>query len=175
MKSNTLLWVVIGGLVLIGGYKLLSRPAVTPAPVASPGTIAGPSSPTPAAITSVLLSEQSDLGQSGTAIFRENAEGNLVVIMTLTGGTFADPQPAHIHLGSCPSPGAIKYALANVVGGKSETVIDTTWAALVAAGEKLAINVHKSSAESKVYTACGDLLLTSAVGTTTGKSTTPGY
>lgn len=160
MKSSYLLWVLLAGLLLAGGYYLMNKPA-TLAPSPSPAAMVSSEAPTMRPVT-VELKQQNDLGQSGTATISENAEGNLVVALALAGGTFTAPQPAHIHFGACPNPGAIKFPLANVEDGQSETVIDVSWADLVKAGESLAINVHKSGAESKIYTACGNLPLTAS-------------
>ncbi|MCR4324312.1 MAG: hypothetical protein NUV69_01345 [Candidatus Curtissbacteria bacterium] len=66
------------------------------------------------------------------------------------------PQPAHIHSGSCPTPGAIVYSLANVVDGESNTVLNTTMEKLKSQ-KPLAINVHKSQQEVNTYVACGNL------------------
>lgn len=107
----------------------------------------------------VNLFEQNDLGQSGTAVLRENEAGQLMVELSMTGGDFSAPQPAHIHLGACPEPAAVEYPLTNVVDGESVTTLDVSWSDLIEADAPMAINVHKSSAESSVYTACGDLPL----------------
>ena len=64
-------------------------------------------------------------------------------------------QPAHIHEGACPVPGAVKYPLTNVAEGKSKTVVDVALADLLKGG--LAINAHKSAAEAGKYVACGAL------------------
>lgn len=166
MKPNYAPWIVIAGLVLVGGYFYMNKPVTTsPSPTtisaspSAPVTSAKPGAKTAMRPITVDLAQQSDLGQSGTATISENADGKLVVSLALAGNTFAAPQPAHIHFGSCPEPSAIKYPLANVESGQSETVVNASWADLVKAREKLAINVHKSGAESKIYTACGNLPL----------------
>lgn len=156
MKSNYFLWLIVAAVVLAGGYYVMNKPAPsTPAPV-----ITQTATPVPAfrPIT-VELKMLNDLGQSGTATFSENASGKLVVMLALAGGTFTAPQPTHIHFGSCPNVGDVKYPLTSVVNGQSVTTLDVSWDDLVKTGEKLALNVHKSGAESKVYTACGNLPL----------------
>lgn len=65
-------------------------------------------------------------------------------------------EPAHIHIGECPNPGAVKYNLTSVVNRTSTTTINATIAQLKAMG-KLVVNVHKSSTEISQYVACGDL------------------
>jgi hypothetical protein len=64
--------------------------------------------------------------------------------------------PAHIHPGSCadlvPQP---KYALENVVEGRSRTEVRATLGDLLAGGQ--ALNLHRSNEEMDVYTACVDL------------------
>src|SRR5688572_746697 len=55
----------------------------------------------------VVLTEQSDLGQTGTATLTEES-GKVKVVLDMKGGTFTAPQPAHIHIGNCPEPGAVK-------------------------------------------------------------------
>ena len=163
MKSNTLLWVVVAGIVLVGGYYMMNKPTTTlyPSPTATPAPVVVQPSGTKSAMRPVTieLDQQSDLGQSGTATLSENAEGKLVVTLALAGGTFTAPQPAHIHFGACPKPGDVKYPLTNVISGQSVTTLAVSWADLVKAGETLAINVHKSGAESKIYTACGNVPL----------------
>ncbi len=102
--------------------------------------------------------EQNDSGQNGTVVLSEE-DGKTKVVINLTaapGASVSASQPAHIHDGSCPTPGAVKYPLTNVVNGKSETIIDTTIDQLKSS-LPLAVNVHKSPTEIAVYTACGDL------------------
>lgn len=103
----------------------------------------------------INLDEQSSSGQSGTATLEE-VDGKVKVTIVLDGTVSASAQPAHIHTGSCPTPGAVLYPLTDVVSGQSETVLDVNMASIQGAGA-LAINVHKSVKESKVYTACGNL------------------
>ncbi len=104
----------------------------------------------------VKLDQQNASGQTGTAELTEE-NGKVMVVFTLTGAP-KTAEPAHIHMGSCPKPGAIAYPLSDVVNGKSETTISATLADLVKK-EPLAINVHQSGTASgiKVYVACGDL------------------
>jgi hypothetical protein len=122
-------------------------------------------------IMTVNLATQGTFGQSGTATLIENAEGKVVVTLAMTGGSFTAPQPAHIHVGSCPKPGAVKYPLTSVEDNKSVTTLDVSMQDIENSTERLAINVHKSAADSSVYTACGDLPV-GAVGTTSVKPAT---
>ena len=95
-----------------------------------------------------------DGDQSGTA--RLIAKGDKTdVSITIKTGAAGVAQPAHIHVGQCPEPGAVKYPLTNVVDGKSTTTLDVKLADLLAGG--LAINVHLSGTEASKYVACGAL------------------
>ncbi len=127
-------------------------PSVVPSssPIASPAVMV-PSTKT------IALSAQNASGQGGTAVLTSTKDGKVSVTLTLKGGKFTGPQPAHIHVGSCPNPGAVKYPLTNVVNGKSVTMLNITMSELLASSDKLAINVHKSPKEISNYTACGDL------------------
>ena len=113
--------------------------------------------PAPSRIATVKLDMQNGSYESGMATLQE-VDGKVVVTLSLTGYPGGVSQPAHIHIGSCPNPGAVKYPLNSVVNGKSTTTIDTTLDALKSMG-KLAINVHKSVAQSGVYYSCGNLNL----------------
>src|SRR3990167_7304334 len=79
----------------------------------------------------VQLKAQNNSKQNGVA--RLKMEGDKVKVeINVSSSTKDVQQPAHIHLGSCTSLGDVKYALNNVVNGKSAT-------------------------EASVYYACGDV------------------
>ncbi len=103
----------------------------------------------------VNLTAQNTSGESGTATFTE-VDGKVKVVLALTGAPKDVEQPAHIHMGSCATPGDVKYALTSPKNGASETMLDVSWAKLVE-GLPLMVNVHKSAAESSIYYACGDI------------------
>lgn len=103
----------------------------------------------------VALVAQNNSSEAGTATIKE-ADGKVVVTLNVTGEPKGAIQPAHIHLGSCPNPGAVKYPLTNVVDGKSETTLNVTMDKL-RSELPLAVNVHRSAAQAKVYVSCGNL------------------
>jgi hypothetical protein len=109
----------------------------------------------------IQLVEQNNSGQSGTASFTLSEDNKtLTVEINLSNGT-SEPQPAHIHAGTCadlnPKP---FYPLNSVVNGKSVTVITEESVAGLDYDlyNQFAINVHKSAAEASVYVACGDIV-----------------
>lgn len=175
MRRNTafivaivLLLVLIGG-ILIANKRVpnyvaninLNQPTAEPTSTPEPSATAIPtSSPIPTGSiqgqTQIQLSEQNNSGQSGTATLSEQ-NGKVVVRLQLSGGNFTEPQPAHIHLGSCPNPGTVLYPLSTVVNGTSTTTLNVSMDQLLAKGDALAINVHKSAADIQTYTACGNL------------------
>ncbi len=106
----------------------------------------------------VVLGEQNDSGEAGVATLSDIGDGTTKVLMVMAAapGATVSAHPAHIHMGSCPKPGAIKYNLNDVVGGKSETVIKATVADIKAV-LPVAINVHESSSRINEYIACGDI------------------
>jgi hypothetical protein len=165
MKSNYLPWIVSLVAVLAAGYFVYSNyfsPTLYVTPTSQIGTDqseSGAAGGTMIAnhLVTFELSTQSGLGQSGIAIFTKGLNDKVEVRLAMEGGTFTEPQPAHIHLGSCPTPGAVKYPLTDVIDGVSVTNLEVTWDEMMASGEKLAINVHKSAQEVSVYTACGDI------------------
>jgi hypothetical protein len=103
----------------------------------------------------VKLSQQNKSKESGTAKLTP-AGDKTKVELSIKGAPKGVSQPAHIHEGSCakldPKP---KYALQNVVDGKSTTEVPVSISELQKGN--LAINVHKSAEEVKVYVACGDI------------------
>lgn len=101
------------------------------------------------------LFEGNASGMSAVAMFE--AEGaKTKVKVRLVGAPRGVAQPAHIHVGACPNVGAVKYALTNLMDGRSETLLDVSIDTLKAE-LPLGLNVHKSTAEPGVYVACGDL------------------
>jgi hypothetical protein len=101
----------------------------------------------------VKLHQQNKSGETGTAKLTPMGDKTKVEL-NMKGAKGS--QPAHFHEGSCakldPKP---KYALQNVVDGKSTTEVPADIKTLTAGN--LAINVHKSAEEVKVYVACGDV------------------
>lgn len=139
-------------LIVVAGIVLS---ACSPTPPTNP-PVPTSDSMEPAGNTWIVpLTAQNDSGQNGTLTMTET-DGKVTAVLALTGGEFTAPQPAHIHTGACPNPGAVKWPLTNVVNNASTTTLDVSLAELRAAGA-LAVNVHKSAQESSVYTACGDL------------------
>jgi hypothetical protein len=102
----------------------------------------------------VQLSAQSGSSEEGTATLTATGDKTKVVV-DISNGT-STPQPAHIHEGSCaklnPQP---KYALQNVVNGKSTSTVPVSLEDLKS--EAYAINVHKSAADLMTYVSCGDI------------------
>lgn len=103
----------------------------------------------------ISLAAQNNSKESGEAMI-EDAGGKAKVTIKLDVTPRETPQPAHIHVGACPNPGAVKYPLTNVVNGNSVTQLEISVDELLK-NLPLAINVHKSAAEAKVYVACGDI------------------
>jgi len=154
--------VVAGGLFFAGcewrtGSVANTTESIPATPIPSPSpTPSGTPLAQPADIT-VRLTVEDNSGQSGTAVVGAASSETVRVVLKLSGGTFTEPQPAHIHLGSCPHPGRVVYPLSNVVGGSSETLLAVSLEKLLATSPELAINVHRSEKDIGAYTACGDL------------------
>lgn len=153
---KTLLALSITGVLLAG----CSTPTPTPTAMEqSTETVGAPTdamgaTTAPAPVTVEVLT-QNRSGQSGTATFEDVNGTQTRVTLTLTGGAFTEAQPAHIHTGTCAKPGDVTYPLTDVVDGSSVTTIDAPMSSLWA-GDQI-VNVHKSAAQSTVYTACGEL------------------
>lgn len=77
-------------------------------------------------------------------------------MVTLGGKKNREMQPVHLHTGICPSPGAIRYILNDMVEGVSQTVLDKNINEVLAE-PPLAINIHKSIKDPTVVVGCGDL------------------
>lgn len=104
----------------------------------------------------VTMKEQNGSKQVGTATIAD-ADGKAKVTVKIVAGMQDAPQPAHIHVGVCPAPGAVAYPLSAVVNGMSETTLAISTTELLSK-LPLAINVHKSKDEASVYTSCGDIV-----------------
>ncbi|HSW89424.1 MAG TPA: hypothetical protein VLH19_00965 [Patescibacteria group bacterium] len=138
--------------LLLSACSSYTTPSVNPTATLNPTA-------TPAAMlppVTVKMSAVKNSGQTGTAKFEDLGYGKVKVTLTMAGKKYVDPQPAHIHVGSCPTPGDVKYPLANVVNGTSVTTVSVNMADLWKGG--LAVNVHKSAAAISTYTACGNLV-----------------
>ncbi len=103
----------------------------------------------------VKLDAQNGSGETGTAVLTPMGSGQTKVVVALSNAP-SQPQPAHIHKGSCaklnPTP---EYALQNVTNGHSQSVVSASLASLKKG--TFAINVHKSEKDLKTYVACGNV------------------
>lgn len=155
MANNYKPWIIglVIILLLIVGVYLLSTRTVVPGQSTQQAPETNQSSPSP--LYQIALSEVNNSGESGMATFKE-ADGKTTVSLEVTGQPTDVTQPAHIHEGSCPNVGEIKFALNSLVNSRSETTIDISLNDLLSQ-LPLAINVHKSGAELSSYVACGNL------------------
>ena len=100
-----------------------------------------------------------DATQAGTVSVTDNGAAGFTVVVNMTQPSPAGAdavQPNHIHVGTCPGVGAVDVPLTNLQGGKGTTnVTNKTWAQIIATPHS--VNVHKSTAEGGVYTACVNL------------------
>jgi len=104
------------------------------------------------------LSAQNGSGETGTATLLQstgNPEEVIVQVRTSNGGD--EPQPAHIHKGTCdkldPKPA---FPLTTIIDGKSSTKVKGITLAQLESGT-YAINIHKSTKEVAKYVTCGNL------------------
>lgn len=148
---KNILLVPLFAVILAGCSATTPTPTPTTAPVEE---LSEPGSPD---MYTYNLTEQNDSGQTGTLTLSDTGTGGVTAVLSMTGGDFLDPQPAHIHVGHCPKPGAVEIPLTNVVDGQSTTELDMSIEDIMAASPELAVNVHKSVAEAGVYTACADI------------------
>ena len=103
----------------------------------------------------ISIGALNDSGQTGKATFSDMS-GKTKVVVEISGSVVGVPQPSHIHTGTSLTPGAIVYPLSAVVNGKAETILDVSLETL---GTKLplAIMVHKSKDEAKIFVSGGNL------------------
>jgi hypothetical protein len=106
----------------------------------------------------VDLTAQNGSGETGTATLTKEGDKTKVVLdlQSPSATMGSEPQPAHIHKGSCadldPTPA---YALADVKDGRSTSTVDVKLDVLRQGA--FAINVHKSAAKIQTYVACGEI------------------
>lgn len=154
---------IIVAVVAVGliAYFIVRRPAQEQEPSDGGASQSSQESSLIGGIEKVIklrLNEQNRSGESGTAILTEMPGGRVRVVVDLNGVPQDVAQPSHIHLGSCVKLGEIKFSLNDVLNGKAETVINTTFNEIFNL-LPLALNVHKSAREADKYVACGDFTI----------------
>ena len=101
------------------------------------------------------LSPQNHSGETAKATLTQG-KGEVTVVVDTHGGP-ANPQPIHIHEGTCaklnPKPA---YPLTTVLDGKSVTHVKGVTLAQLQDGH-YAINIHHSTTDIKTYYACGNI------------------
>ncbi len=154
--KNILIYLVVGGLLYwLIFYVISANKGASIYPTTSPSAMVETEGETMMEKMMVALTAQNDSDETGTATLEE-VDGQTVVTINVENEPEGANQPAHIHTGACPEPGAVVYPLTNVQNGTSTTTLDVSLADL-RDQLPLAVNIHKSAAESKVYVSCGDL------------------
>ncbi len=156
--------VIIALIILGGGYVLLqSRGPAGPASAPEDNQVVtttlpepAPVEPTATPILSITMKQVAKSGQHGTTTISSLSNGKTKVEIALDGEPADAAEPAHIHVKSCKDKGEVKYALTDVVGGLSETILDAS-AEEVLKDAPLSINVHQSADKLNVFMACGDI------------------
>jgi hypothetical protein len=92
-------------------------------------------------------------GQHGTVTLTAGAGSTTEVVIKLTGEPASADEPAHVHTGTCRTPGPVNYPLSSVVHGTSTTRVNAP-ISKVKAGS---VNVHESAAKLSIYVACGNI------------------
>mgnify|MGYP001560182974 CR=1 FL=1 len=152
--KNAIILIVIIALIIVGYLVFKNKGEEEQTPIIETATTTPAVEPIR---VSVALAAKNKSGESGTAVL-ENIDGKLKVTLSLSGAPEGVSQPVHIHIGSCAKLGDPKYTLTNVVGGNSETLLDTISVEQILAGLPFAINIHKSEKEIGKYVACGDIV-----------------
>lgn len=100
--------------------------------------------------------------QPGTVAVGE-FDGTTFVVVNIDPGAEGAIQPAHVHTGTCASPGAIVYPLASIVDGSSFTLLSASPAQLL--DNNYIVNVHLSEAQIGTYVSCAVLEASAATST----------
>jgi len=93
-------------------------------------------------------------GQHGTVTLIAGPSDTTEVAIKLTGEPAGAVEPAHIHTGTCRTPGAVMYPLIDVVSGKSVTMVSAPIRTFKAGAS---VNVHQSAAKRNIYVSCGNI------------------
>ena len=109
----------------------------------------------------VVMNEDNNSGQIGTALLTEEPDGMRVEI-TLDKGNATGAELGHIHNGRCGSLGSASVPLTKIEDGKSistglknpQNGEPLTFSDLLAA--PFAINIH-SADDARVYVSCGNI------------------
>lgn len=103
----------------------------------------------------LVLSETAGSGASGTAALIAEGEQTLVVI-EIDGEPVLEPEPVHIHEGTCDEPAPESaFGLQNVSNGRSITTVDVSLDALTSG--TYAIDLHRSDEAPATPTACENI------------------
>ncbi|QQG47365.1 MAG: hypothetical protein HY044_04550 [Candidatus Woesebacteria bacterium] len=106
--------------------------------------------------TRIILGQQNGSYETGMAVLSEK-DGKTTVSITVNGQPKGIAQPAHIHTGACPNPGAVLYPLSSVINNVSTTVLNVKLSDLMKK-LPLAINIHQSATQMGNYVSCGNFL-----------------
>jgi len=103
---------------------------------------------------SLELREQNGSGQSGTATLEPAGEGSTTVVVELSTPP-REPQPSHVHSGTCDKIGPVVAPLESVVDGHAESTVPLSLEELQRGD--LLVHAHLSEAQPDVSVACAPI------------------
>jgi hypothetical protein len=109
-----------------------------------------------AALLTFEMGPGRDADQSPGAVAVERYPDFSTVGVRIAPGPAGVPQPVNIHKGTCANLGSVAFALKDMAGGVSYTVLDGVPGSDLQTGN-YAVAVQQSHDEPDVYVACGDI------------------
>lgn len=142
-------------MVIVGILLFFGKGANTPSPQKSPQPKNIAQNAETTKELAVYLKAMNHYKQTGSASLTEK-NGRVTIGISTTGEPKNVVQFANIYSGTCESLGNIKFPLANIINGSSQTDLETTIVNLQNSGP-LALNINRTQGDNKNSVSCANL------------------